>query len=181
MKKAWTISGMAATAALGSLAHFFYEWSSYQTGIGWFCPVNESPFEHLKLLFFPALIFMAVEYFASGQPKQNRIFADAVGLTGGMLSILVFYFTLSGVVGKTDLPVVNILIFLIGCVGTFLIRNAVLLRRKGVESRFADAVGLGVLLLLCLAFFAFTERPPKIGLFCSPDTGAYGPSDRPIF
>ena len=180
MKKVWTITGMGVTAVLGSLAHFFYEWSVYQRGIGWFCPVNESLFEHLKLLFFPALLFMAVEYFASGQPKKNRIFADAVGVAGGMLSILVLYFTVSGIVGKTDLPVANILIFLIGCVGTFLIRNAVVRRMKGTGSPWADRCGLIVLFLFCAAFWAFTEMPPKIGLFCSPDTGTFGPSDRPV-
>jgi len=41
---------------LGTLAHFVYDWSGQNSFIGLLTPVNESTWEHMKLLFFPMLI-----------------------------------------------------------------------------------------------------------------------------
>ena len=38
---------------LGTLAHFVYDWSGQNSFIGLLTPVNESTWEHMKLLFFP--------------------------------------------------------------------------------------------------------------------------------
>ena len=38
---------------LGTLLHFAFEWSNQNALIGTFSAVNESTWEHLKLLFFP--------------------------------------------------------------------------------------------------------------------------------
>ena len=58
----WEITGFLVVCALSGVFHFIYDWSGKQTWIGFFCPVNESTWEHLKLLFFPVLIFSAIEY-----------------------------------------------------------------------------------------------------------------------
>ena len=44
-----------AVAILGSLNHFLYDWTGGSSFAALFCPINESPWEHLKLLFFPFL------------------------------------------------------------------------------------------------------------------------------
>ena len=51
------ISGFLFTSVLGTLSHFFYEWSGDSTFIGLVCPISESAWEHMKLLFFPALLY----------------------------------------------------------------------------------------------------------------------------
>ena len=43
------------TLILGTLLHFLYEWTGYNYLVGFISPVNESTWEHLKLLFFPVL------------------------------------------------------------------------------------------------------------------------------
>ena len=53
----WPLAGFLTVSALGTLAHFAYEWSGKQLLAGAFCAVNESTWEHMKLLFFPALLF----------------------------------------------------------------------------------------------------------------------------
>ena len=65
------IIGFIFTSVLGTLMHFFYEWSNDNSIVGLFCPVNESPFEHLKLLFFPFLIWTFVEEIKLSQDKFN--------------------------------------------------------------------------------------------------------------
>lgn len=48
---------------LGTLLHFTYEWSQNNAIVGLFSAVNESTWEHLKLLFFPMLFLTLFELF----------------------------------------------------------------------------------------------------------------------
>ena len=50
------IIGFVFVSVIGTLAHFVFEWSGNNTVVGLFCPINESPWEHLKLIFFPGTI-----------------------------------------------------------------------------------------------------------------------------
>ena len=70
--------GFIFTSVLGTLMHFFYEWSGNNTFVGLFCPVNESPYEHLKLLFFPALFYFIIEYFLCKDSYENYIPAAVI-------------------------------------------------------------------------------------------------------
>ena len=51
------ILGMFPVAILGTLSHFVYGLSGENRFIGLFFPVNESTWEHMKLAFFPMLLF----------------------------------------------------------------------------------------------------------------------------
>ncbi|MBE6955022.1 MAG: hypothetical protein E7449_03815 [Ruminococcaceae bacterium] len=54
MKIRWILT-FIFTVALGSAMHFFYDWLPIPL-VGLFAPINESVWEHLKLLFWPFLI-----------------------------------------------------------------------------------------------------------------------------
>ena len=72
----------------GVLMHFLYEWTEYNYLAGLISPVNESTWEHLKLLFFPVLIFTIFEYFYIGRLFPAFITARTIGCTVGLLFIL---------------------------------------------------------------------------------------------
>ena len=42
--------------AMGTLGHFFYQWSGNNRYVGFLFPVNESTWEHMKLLFVPMFV-----------------------------------------------------------------------------------------------------------------------------
>ena len=48
---------------LGTILHFTYTWSKNNSIVGLFSAINESTWEHLKLLFFPMLITTTIGYF----------------------------------------------------------------------------------------------------------------------
>ena len=48
---------------LGTILHFTFKWSNKNPLVGSFSAVNESTWEHLKLLFFPMLITTIIGYF----------------------------------------------------------------------------------------------------------------------
>ncbi len=55
--KYFTMGGILFVLITGSLAHFLYDWSGNNLIIGLFSPVSESIWEHMKLIFFPMLIY----------------------------------------------------------------------------------------------------------------------------
>ena len=55
--KKYIVSGVVFTSVLGTLSHFFYQWSGKNPLAALISPVNESTWEHMKLIFFPMLFF----------------------------------------------------------------------------------------------------------------------------
>jgi len=54
------VLGSIFVSLLGSACHFAYPWSECNFIVGWLVSVNESVYEHLKLLIFPMLIWWLV-------------------------------------------------------------------------------------------------------------------------
>ena len=67
--KRYTIIGTVFVIFLGTISHFFYDWSNNNFIVGLFAPVNESTWEHMKLIFFPMLLF---SLFAIPKLKENH-------------------------------------------------------------------------------------------------------------
>ena len=51
--RSYLIFSIIFTFILGTLLHFTYKWSEENAIVGIFSAVNESTWEHLKLLYFP--------------------------------------------------------------------------------------------------------------------------------
>ena len=58
-----TIIGILFVAIFGTLLHFMYEWSGHKRFVSIFAAVNESTWEHLKLVFFPMLLTTIIGLF----------------------------------------------------------------------------------------------------------------------
>ena len=93
----WPLTGFLTTAVLGTLAHFAYRWSDGALLAGVFCAVNESVWEHMKLLFFPVFLFTAAQ-FCMGE-RDGLLAARAVSVTAGLALIPTLYYTYTGIWG----------------------------------------------------------------------------------
>ena len=58
---------------LGTLLHFTYRLSGENRLVAIFSSINESVWEHLKLLYFPMLITIIIGYFYIGKDFQNPL------------------------------------------------------------------------------------------------------------
>lgn len=85
-----TIAGILSVSLLGTLLHFTYRWSGRNPLIGLIAPVNESVWEHMKLLFFPMLLFGL--WSLKGETDACRISAFHAGLLMGTLLMPVLYY-----------------------------------------------------------------------------------------
>ncbi len=166
----WQFFGFAATSLLGTLLHFLYDWTESRA-VALFSAVNESTWEHMKLLFFPMLLFTLVQgiFFHHGYP--NFWCVKLRGILLGLLLIPTLFYTLQGVFGQTP-DWVNIGIFFVAAAATYRTETKAL-KMNGSRCRYAK-IALLLLLLLALIFFVFTFLPPHIPLFRDPIDGQYG-------
>ena len=93
---------------LGTILHFTYTWSHNNSLVGLFSAVNESTWEHLKLLFFPMLISTIVGYFTFQDTFPNFLCSKTIGIITAMLFTVIFFYTYTGIIG-TNYAFANIL------------------------------------------------------------------------
>ena len=168
----WSLAGFLAVSVLGTLAHFCYEWSGEKLLVGAFCAVNESTWEHMKLLFFPALLFTMVQLAAAKERDGALPAARAVGVTAGLALIPTLYYTYTGVWGEHVLWA-DVAIFYLSAAVTFWL-DSLLRRQRRLWGMGRQVAGLVWLWVLAFLFVWWTFSPPHIALFRDPLTGLYG-------
>ena len=172
MKKSltiWQFVGFLFTCIVGVLLHFLYDWSGQSILAALFSAINESIWEHMKLLFFPMLLFSLIQSRYFDKEYDNFWCAKLAGILTGLTLIPVLYYTYTGIFGMS-VDWVNILIFFLTAAVSFLIETRILKQNQGFcilpqTARF-------VLYLLALIFILFTFIPPQIPLFQAPVSSA---------
>ena len=157
---------------LGTLLHFTYEWSGNNLFVGSFSAVNESIWEHLKLVFYPMLIAMIVEYFFIKENVNNYIEAKTIGIFTAISFIVIAFFTYSGIIG-TSIIVIDILIFIFSIILGECIAYK-LMKRKNESTVLSTSLSIIILIFFLLCFMIFTYLPLEVNLFRDITTGTYG-------
>jgi hypothetical protein len=164
------LAGIVFIIILGSILHFTFEWSGGQAVVGVFSAVNESVWEHLKLGFWPAIVFTLIEFKYLKKATSNFLFAKAIGIYLIPIIIMVIFYSYTAVLGES-LLVIDILSFIIAVIVGQLVSYR-LLTGKTIPYNL-DRVSLIALILLGLAFVLFTFYPPQLPMFQDPITGEY--------
>lgn len=148
---------------LGFLNHFLYQLTGQKAFAALFCPVNESVWEHLKLVFFPILFVTAAQYLRY-RPNPIRFFycrflaaICAMGMT------VTLFYTYIGIIGR-DFLLIDILIFLVSMLFAF--RMDTYFYRMNLKIPSQSAV-FSLWIAVSVCFFVFTCFPPDIPLFFS--------------
>ena len=166
----WAAAGFALVTFGGTILHFLYDWTGGSILVAPFSGVNESTWEHMKLLFWPLFLFALVQQLFF-RDQKNYWCVKLADILLGLLLIPVLFYTYNGVFGKSP-DWINIAIFYITALLIFLFewwafKNG-RLQCKYPRLAFTAICLIGVL------FVAFTFAPPQIPLFQDPLTGTYG-------
>ncbi len=165
MKKSisfWQMIGFIVTGVGGTLLHFLYDWTGQNPVVGAFSAVNESIWEHMKLLFFPMLVFSFIEYTRIGKDYPNFWCVKVIGTLLGLTVIPALYYTYTGALGVSA-DWFNIAIFFIAAAAVYWLETRLL--QKGRPSCTFQPVALGALLLMGVVFVMLTFYPPNLPLF----------------
>jgi hypothetical protein len=150
----------------GSFLHFLYELSGFSIVTAPFGSVNESTWEHLKLFFWPGLLYAIVKHAYLRHQVNNFWPAIAASLALVPVGVALSFYTYLGIVlpiqGKGTLfgtlvtAAIGIAIAQVVCYR--------LLTRTQLRPR-ARAIGIVVIIVLMAMFITFTFLPPRIFLF----------------
>ncbi|HAV77992.1 MAG TPA: hypothetical protein DCX53_11640 [Anaerolineae bacterium] len=171
----WEIGGFFFIGVVGAALHFTYEFSNFSSNVvAYFSAVNESTWEHLKMVFFPGLVFSLVEYTYVRDKVNNYLIAKTASLFIMPLVIVVGWYIYAPIVGNYIFAVDLSLFYLAVLTGQII--SYKLLTRTKLETKY-NTIAVGVLSLLIITFSLFTFYPPHIFLFEHldlKDTGKYG-------
>ena len=169
----WILIGIPFVFIVGSIFHFLYDWSGQNVLVGLISPVNESVWEHAKLLLVPTTLWWVAYYIA----KQKKYGIDAnlwftgflVSLVSSITLMMLFYYFYTQAFGIQSLYVDIFIFLLVSIMGQLL----------GLHFyRYSEGLGAGfsiVLIALIFIIFAYwTFQPPQIPLFFDKVDGKYG-------
>ena len=148
------------TALVGTLLHFVFEWTDESLLAAPFSAVNESTFEHLKLLFWPFFITTIIGLFVFPDKRPSFIAAAAVSVFLGMIAIIVLFYTYSGVIGKFY-SAVNIAIFFIAVIFSYYLLY-LFMKNKSFDFPFSGVLGSLIFILLIAVLISFTFLPSEL-------------------
>ena len=148
-------------SVLGMLFHFIYDWSGQNTFVGLFAPVNESIWEHMKLLFFPMLITSGFVCYLLREQLPGLSSSFPAGLLTGIWLIPVFFYSYRGILGF-GYPAIDISTFYLSVILAFII-----VYRCAASDRLSHWkwVLIALIILTAAGFFLFTYDPPSLGIF----------------
>ena len=104
MKKSvfiWQILGFIFTGVAGVVLHFLFDWTNQSIIVALFSAVNESIWEHMKLLFFPMFVFAIIESRYIGNDYKSFWCVKLIGIVLGVALIPILYYTINGIFGST--------------------------------------------------------------------------------
>ena len=166
----WQLMGFAVTSFGGTVLHFLYDWLGEAKWIAPFSGVNESTWEHMKLLFWPMFIYAIVQSFFFKE-RSDFWCIKLRGIQLGLTLIPVMFYTYNGVIGKSP-DWINIAIFFISAALSYIYET----RKFNAQTLPCKNKKLPIALLLFIGalFVLFTFNAPAIGIFRDPLTGGYG-------
>ena len=166
----WQFCGFAATSLGGTVLHFLYDWLGKAAWIAPLSGVNESTWEHMKLLFWPMFLFAVVQSFFF-RDREDFWCVKLRGILMGLVLIPILFYTYNGVIGKSP-DWINIAIFFIAAAVVYLYEARLFNNQKVVCRHPRGAFSL--LCLIALLFVTFTFKTPTLGIFRDPLTGQFG-------
>ena len=166
----WQFLGFAVTSLGGTLLHFLYDWLGEALWIAPFSGINESTWEHMKLLFWPTFIFAVLQSFFFRE-REDFFCVKLRGILLGLLLIPVLFYTYNGVIDRSP-DWLNIAIFFVSAAIAYLYETYLFNKRK--ECCLSPKRAIFALSVIAFLFLLFTFFTPQIGIFKDPLTGTYG-------
>ncbi len=162
--------GFGVASAGGTLLHFLYGWLGKAAWIAPFSGVNESTWEHMKLLFWPTFLYAIVQYFFF-RDREDFWCIKLRGIFLGLTLIPILFYTYNGVIGKSP-GWINIAIFFISAAALYIYETRLFDSDKA--SCRSPKTAFALLCIIGFLFALFSFRTPELGIFLDPITGTYG-------
>jgi len=162
--------GFLFISLVGTILHFVYDWSNHNEYASIFSAVNESVWEHMKLVVFPSLVWLLIEIPFIGN-NHNFIIAKCISLIVMVLFIPTIFYLFKYLFKKIPF-FVDILIFYVA-VGLGQYLSDVILNKPGVSPVY-NYLSLIILIGIYGYFLIATFLPGKGEIYVDPNTKKKG-------
>ncbi|HLU64363.1 MAG TPA: DUF6512 family protein [Protaetiibacter sp.] len=172
-----TFIAFVPLALVGSLLHFAFDWSRHNRVVAVFAAVNESYWEHIKIAFWPVLLWFVALFAAGGWAVPGFVPAAVVALYAIPVTMIALVFAYKRLLRRNVLWV-DIAAFVL-TMGVSL-AVFVLFARELAASGATIALSLVFLVVIGVAFARYTITPPvEPDLFIDPTNLRYGVDAHP--
>ena len=164
-------AGTLVSFGLAAGLHFLWSIAGGFLPVALFAAVNESVWEHVKILSWGFAAWSLIEYRILLPDTRRYLVARVAGVVTVILLTICFFYIYSGILGFSVVWVDIVsaaLWLLVGELVTMRLLNS----PSDIGRLFPVAAALAALLAVML--LCFTASPPKLGLFRDPVTGLYG-------
>lgn len=165
------IIGVFIIMGLSVLSHFMYEWcNNFIFSI--LFPVNESIWEHMKLLVTPVLIYALVEYFIyrkKGMKFNNFSLSYGISIIIGIISYLVIYLPIDHFFDHNMIVSIALLFldYILISYISYLILNTRIIK-------YSKTIGALLIILTYFVFYYLTYYPVHSYMFYDTKNKIYG-------
>lgn len=165
----WNLIGIVVLCLLSIPFHFLYGWLGENRIVGLFFPINESIWEHLKLVFFPITIWWLLGYLLFHRKENISFDKTLISATASSVLAMViitswYYVWESGIgISSAILHIGSIFIAvpIAQLVGIHVYR---IIDAKPIYK----VVAILFIIVFTVAFITFTLSPPDIPIFIEP-------------
>ena len=166
--KRYAIIGIIFVLITGTLAHFVYDWSGKNQIVGLFTPINESIWEHMKLLFFPMFIYALIMILKFRKKYPCISSSLCFGILIGTLLIPLFYYAYTTILGK-NIFLLDICTFILSIIIAFALSYKLTMSCRLETYKYLLCI---LVCILFVCFLAFTFHPPDTTIFQDPTISA---------
>lgn len=165
---AYSIIGVLFVSVVGTIFHFVYEISGENYLVGLIAPVNESVWEHIKLLFFPMLLFSLLTYLPLKSNYPCIGSAYSAGIITGSLLIPILFYTYEGILGYS-LLVIDVILFYVCVIIAFTVvyKGA----KKCTFKNYSFFLKV-IIFVMASALIIFSFNPPNLNIFVPPQSSS---------
>ncbi len=172
-QKKWIIKGIPILFIISACIHSSYKLLEGNKIAAAFLPMNESIWEHLKMILLPIILWWSIYYLVNSKRyniNKKKWFTGAlVSLIVSLITIPLIYYFYTGAFGVQSIIMDIILLFLSILFGQLLGLYAYT-RFRGINANFCIVVFIALILIFVLCTY-FTL---KIPIFMDSATGKYG-------
>lgn len=163
--KRWIIMTSAVIFLLCTLFHFLYDLTQHNFYLGLFIPINESIFEHLKMIPLPFLLCWTLSYrfFQDKITRNSWFFGALIAQFIAIMIVILLYYTYTGMFGCESV-IIDIAILAIAILFAQWSGYCILQQPKAPSL----SVSLTLYFLIIIIFAALTLFPPQIPFFIDP-------------
>lgn len=153
---------------LGTVLHFTYKLSGYKVWVGIFSSVNESIWEHIKLLLTPILLLGTIKYIFKDQ--NNYFIRLLLMLIASMILIIVFYNLINKFIKKY-----KSIFYIFSFYVTSFIVSVIDYVIKNIKPLYLfNLISMVLCLIIFIIYLSFTIFPPRYKIFKDPTSDTYG-------